>query len=111
MYRHVLLQGEVGLVVVVGQGGNLGGQPLDLLLLGQHLLGLHGVGVPRLLQLSGGLGSQLQEHGEPAAGERRHSSSEAVRLSRIVSHHDRDRRSGKLLPVILFSSVGFYHFL
>ena len=28
--RHVLLQGEVGLVVVVCQGGNLGGQPLDL---------------------------------------------------------------------------------
>ena len=55
--RHVLLQGQVGLVVVMGQRGNLGGQPLNLPLLGQHLLGLHGVGGPRLLQLSGGLGS------------------------------------------------------
>ena len=51
----------MSLVVAMGQRSDLRGQPLNLPLLGQNLLGLPGVGGPRLLQLSEGLSSQLHE--------------------------------------------------
>ena len=75
----------------------------------RNLLGLHGDGGPHLLQLSRGLGSQLQEQGVPAAGKGGHSSRVTIHLSRNVTGINRGRRSWQLLS-LLFSLITFDNF-